>query len=683
MSWVSRVVTCGMGGVGASALVSLSEFSSWSPVVAAGGAATAAGVGVLGYRASRREALISSLQLGVAPIVGPRSSVVARRWKGWPGVPQRLLIHYDPTAKDNEVAWKQGLCEAVGRRLGTAVSIDKHDQRRRRVVLSTSAGKETNEQEARVQRTVGDLLGASSRVKSCRYNDAGVLTAVDVRGIPTTKVAGSPGYRAKIERTFGAVHEGRWRCRWDLQRDQVSFEMRPAFPTMLKLPKADADPGKDVLKAYDKVRINFGQDEDGNVLSWRPAIDPNLMVVGAPGTGKTVFEHSILTSASQFGWPIWVVDGKAIEFLGFRDWPNVQVVASTVMEQVAVIHRAWEVMEHRYQLIVQGKAAEDDFEPLMLFIDEWSDFRANLTAWYARVKERGMPTKPDVLEKVASLARKGRSSRVHLLFATQRPDAEYFGGDMRDNFRARISMGRLSAQGAQMMWLNPSVGTTIPNGVRGRATTITEDNRAVEVQTYYVPDPRRARRHEDQAALELLESLLPVPALRRHERLIILPPKASTDNEYTQWLKTQWAKASDHPDLDPLTNEPVASTAARELASPMAMFGLRASRINNTVVGGDLDVTPDTVPAEDQPIQESDYLGLGPEHSQDPLDLSIGDIVELEPGRWVTLDEDPEEDPMTPGEVLLCWRDDEDDAGVHSMPMGEHINARTSVEVLV
>lgn len=53
---------------------------------------------------------------------------------------------------------------------------------------------------------------------------------------------------------------------------------------------------------------------------------------------------------SRYGWSIWVADGKSIEFLGFRDWPNVQVVATTVAEQVAVIERAWELMEHRYQL---------------------------------------------------------------------------------------------------------------------------------------------------------------------------------------------------------------------------------------------------------------------------------------------------------------------------------------------
>lgn len=55
----------------------------------------------------------------------------------------------------------------------------------------------------------------------------------------------------------------------------------------------------------------------------------------------------MLVGVSRYGWPSWVADGKGIEFLGFRDWPNVQVVVTTVAEQVAVIERAWELMEHR------------------------------------------------------------------------------------------------------------------------------------------------------------------------------------------------------------------------------------------------------------------------------------------------------------------------------------------------
>jgi len=666
----------------------LAGASSWSGVIAAGGLATAGGIGVVGVRDARRTMLLGSLRQALAPVIGNEARLQARRWRGWPGTPRLVVISYSPLAKDGEVGWTHAVTEALERRLEVTAQVHRHDRRKRRLVITTSAGKTTRpEAELRAQRTITDLLGAAAKITGHDLGAEGELARFTVRPIPTTKVASSGGYRAKIERTFSAVHQGRWRCRWDLQRDQVTFELRPSFPPVIELPRAAVDPGKDPLRAYDKVEIRFGRDEDGHELVWRPAIDPNLMVVGAPGTGKTVLEHSVLVSVAQFGWPVWILDGKAIEFLGFRAWPNVQVVASRVEEQVALITRAHEVMEHRYQLIVNGRASEDDFEPLMLFIDEWSDFRANLLAWYTTAKGKGMPVKPAVLERVASIARKGRSARVHLLFATQRPDAEYFGGDMRDNFRMRISMGRLSAQGAMMMWMDPNTGTTVPRNVRGRATTINDDNRPVEVQTFFVPDPRRARRRQDPEALAQLEALQPDPQLHRHDRLLIVEPTSDEIDQapstYHAWAAARWVRATDRPDLDPLTTLETDEQQARALASPMAMFGIPLPTPISTSRGdveGEVDDTPrgargEVLEGESVGEEFPDFL---PAIDAEPLELSIGDMVELEPGSWVVLDEEPEEDPMVPGGVLLCWRDDDDQRGVTTIGLGETITARTT-----
>ena len=152
------------------------------------------------------------------------------------------------------------------------------------------------------------------------------------------------------------------------------------------------------------------------------------------------------------GWPVWICDPKRIEFLGLRGWPNVQVVATSVPDQVVVIHQAWTEMERRYALIESGAAVEDDFEPLILVLDEYRDFYGIVAEWYAGIKVTGMPTRCPVLEKLGSLVRKGRSARVHVILGLQRPDADVLGGEMRDNFGTRISLGPLSPQGAMMMW---------------------------------------------------------------------------------------------------------------------------------------------------------------------------------------------------------------------------------------
>ena len=47
---------------------------------------------------------------------------------------------------------------------------------------------------------------------------------------------------------------------------------------------------------------------------------------------STIFKHTILAGASAYGWSVRGVDREAVEFLGFRTWPNVQIMDTTVEE---------------------------------------------------------------------------------------------------------------------------------------------------------------------------------------------------------------------------------------------------------------------------------------------------------------------------------------------------------------
>lgn len=662
-------------GLGMSSVASLAGHDQVTLPGVAGSAVLGVAIVAGGRRAAGRRQLCADTVQALLPATGSKN-VQFTKWRGRPACPGRVSIRYATTVKDNDPAWKSTVLDVLHRRFQREYVVSRHDPRRRTLIAVPAREPEAVDLvKRRVTKMVKELLGSQAAVKVRLDGDD--LRQVEVSKIPTTKVA-MAGYRARVERTFSAVNPGRWRCRWDLENDTVVFETRPAFPEKIWLPALDVDPHKSILATYDKVEIPFGVDEDGNVISWRPAIDPNFMVVGAPGTGKTALEHNILASITQYGWPVWVVDGKAIEFLGWRKHPNVQIVASTVPEQVAVITRAAQVMEHRYQLINSGRASEDGFEPLMLFVDEWSDFRANLLAWYAAVKVKGEPTKPRVLELVASIARKGRSARVHLLFATQRPDAEYFGGDMRDNFRCRASTGRLSPQAAMMMFQDPHIGTTVPRNCRGRATTIDINNRPIEIQTYWVPDPRRARSRNDGEALAHLDTLRPATELQLHPRMLIVPPDdaaISATSEYRAWENADWVLAAARPDLDPANHQPGTAEESRQLASPMAMFGIPTAR-SPRVTDPDPDLDdPDVGDPDGGELDAGAELdGYGPAIDADPYSADIGDLIEVEPGQWAVVDEEPADDST--GYVSLCWRDDDDNEGVLEVPAGDRITVR-------
>lgn len=692
---------------------------------------------VHGWRAQRRAQVVANTEAALSVVVGAVRLRVLwwRRCRGrWIGRPARVWGWYLPeNIEDGAGAWAQEIARVAGLRLGGQYAVRAVDPGRCRVTLvaTDASPAPAPEPEAppadleRAERIFRELLGPETQPEVTRDDDD-AFAGLRARFVGSARVSTS-AQRSRVERVVATMLEGRWRASWDLVEDCVNFGLRPGFPESVWQPVEHADPDVDILESYDDVEIPYGVDEDGNVLSWRPAVDPNLMLVGAPGTGKTVAAHTILVKAADFGWPVWVADGKSIEFLGFQDWPNVQVVATEVQEQVAVIHRAHEVMEYRYKLITSGKATERDFQPLLVFVDEYADFRGNLATWYEGVKVKGDPRHPQVLSLVASIARKGRSSRVHLVFATQRPDAQYFGGDMRDNFRMRISMGRLSPQGAMMMWENPAVGTSIPRGCRGRATSVNPENVPVEIQTYRTPDPRKVTPGTFEA--DLLDQLRP-PTVR-HERLLIIEPEVEYDLDsdsdsdsvveptYRHYAHADWVLASDHPELDPVAQRArYAGTTAP--SSHMTLFGL--DRPPEQALAPREPVAEDDALADDELVddgrpplrlvsststgtgqeqggglghasaggagdggssgEEDGFDGYGPALEVAAAHLQPGDLVLVDEGAdtWGTVDAEVEEDPTDPDQTLLSWRDDVDGGGSLSLPGESVLTVRRPAE---
>ena len=655
-------------------------------------------------RRTLRDRLVEALAQPMSVRTLDRRTVRMKNWApGWPGLPHVIKLRYGPSAPTTDPAWLPAVLATIEARLTAIYDVQRHDPLRCLLVLQlrtgvTATGEVVFPARVRAERTVLELIGPTARVVDVVMSgdEPSSLTVEHEAG---TKLAAA-GYRARVERTVSTVLPGRWRARWDLEGDRVTFEIRPSFPTQIWVPPTVVDPDRDVLSSWDQVSIPYGVDEDGTELCWRPAVMPHLMVVGRTGTGKTVFVHTILVAAAALGWPIWVVDGKRVEFLGFRDWPNVQIVASSIWHQVAVIHRAHALMEHRYHLVDTGQASEADFEPLLVFLDEYADFRAAVIQWWAAVKPPGSKLRyPPVLELLASLARKGRTARVHLVFGTQRPDAEYFGGDMRDNFWM-VSMGRLSPQAAVMVWQDPAAATTIPRGMRGRATSENDKGRPVEIQTYRTPDPRKAPAEDDEQQ-QLIAALRPPEA--RHPRLVILPPPMDADLDsdapvrlptYVDYAAAPWGLASEHPEADPMQQRPLTSEDARLLASPAAMLGIampghgsnkpapsrlehlmpaQAAAPAEEVIDSDADT-----PGPGDPGGDWRFEGYGPAVSVPAEDLTVGDLVLVDDAsdQWAVVDEEPGDDPTDSDGLAICWRDDSDDQGLLSVPYGTRLSTR-------
>ena len=687
---------CAAAGLGGYGGLSMAGQSQWAyPAATVGALATLQQV-VRGRRLQERRVLAIGIIGGLSPLLGLRQlepqTVRLSRWtRGRYPVPGRVDVRYYPGI-DSSGLWRTELARVVSAKTGRpyAVGRDWPRQSRIRLVLDTSPAATNAPPPAhrRLSKSITDLIGPTAQVGKIDVDDSGAITGFQVTHQASVKLAAG-GYRARVERTISATMPGRWRAHWDLEKDTARFEVRPTLPKQLWLPVTDA-PGPNALANYRDVAIPYAVDEDDRQICWRPGVVPHFLFTGQTGTGKTSTALVVISGVTRAGWAMWIADVKRIEFRAFREWPNVQVVASSIPQIVAMIHQAWRVMMERYSLVESGRAKISDFEPLFVLIDEYTEFLNSLRSWYASVKVRGDASVPRTLDEIASILRLGRSGRVHLVITAQRPDVALFGGaaagEMRDNLGQRMSLGRLSPSGALMMWENASVGVSIPRGLVGRGTTFDADGRPVEVQAYRFPDLDAPAGGEEAALLGQLR-----PARSVHDRLLILDPELPDSEAGLTWsayAETRWVTAREVPDLDPL-NHPGESVDGRVAGSALGVLGLVSSAQPDPAIGmgaviplpdragfGVVDDEGDHAGGSVAQLWPDEGDGYDEESTSCPERLAPGDLLRLEDGLWVVVDEEPVEDPLEPGCWVISWRDDSDDAGIVSMPDGESVTVR-------
>lgn len=662
-----------IGAAGWIAAGLVQEPTPWRAASVAAGAACA-GWAVLRQRSTDQEEQLELVQAALARLIGSDEyvQVSARRWRTDPvagRVPVTLRIDYSPAAPSSEPTWLAKITDVVSARIGVGVDVAHHDPRRCWLTLTTRAGRAPLEAAPspalakRAGAVLEALFGADVRWEASWEQER--LVALDVSHSMGVRISPHAVVRARIERTVATMLPGRWRAHWDLEGDTCRLELRPEFPAMLQrqalIPEADSPAWR---------RLPYGVDEDSAILSWDLASGagtPHFLVVGSTGTGKTVLIRDLVIEAALRSFQIRICDPKRVEFVGLRSWPNVEIVATSVEQMVATIHQTWREMERRYQLIESGKATKSDFQPLILVLDEYRYFYGVVNAWYQGVKGPGGSRVCPILEEVFLIASLGRTADVHIILGTQRPDADWMGGDVRDQFQARASLSRLSPEGAKMMWGAHHIGVSVPRGTPGRGTSIDSAGRPVEFQAYWMPDPTEA--HDGDLAL--LERLR--PATTTYERYVVVP--LDTDDEdgepipskgrYEEYIEAPYEPLNAHPDLDGWAPDPTA--ARRAGAGAMAQ-----GEVGQDIAAGDLDSDedlPDYLPATS--------MRAGSLEGQAGHLVLVDEALDL----WGVV-ESAERDVDGSERIVVCWRSDEDgqDYGLLVLDGDELVQVREAAE---
>ena len=165
---------------------------------------------------------------------------------------------------------------------------------------------------------------------------------------------------------------------------------------------------------------------------------PHLFVGGTTGSGKSMCLHAILLSLLESRGDqiqLLLIDPKAVEFQAYSGCSRLRdggIVVSADSALIALEGLA-EEMNARQEILGTYDARN---------ISEANERGAGLSRIIAVVDELGdlFLTRREIEAPLIRLAQKARSAGIHLVLATQRPEAATFPGLLRSNIPSRIAL---------------------------------------------------------------------------------------------------------------------------------------------------------------------------------------------------------------------------------------------------
>ncbi|MFA5865376.1 MAG: DNA translocase FtsK [Phycisphaerae bacterium] len=207
-----------------------------------------------------------------------------------------------------------------------------------------------------------------------------------------------------------------------------------------------------------EIPLFLGKDASGNPLVTDLTRMPHTLIAGTTGSGKSVCINSLILSVLLTQRPDHVkmilVDPKMVELSMFKEIPHLMCpVVHDVDKAEAILDWLVQKMEERYAILAEAQVRDiksynklgsealmERFKPsddeeanriqtrlpyIILVIDELADLM--------------MISPKEVELYLARLAQKSRAVGIHMILATQRPEAKVVTGLIKSNLPSRIA----------------------------------------------------------------------------------------------------------------------------------------------------------------------------------------------------------------------------------------------------
>ncbi|MCX5662837.1 MAG: DNA translocase FtsK [Planctomycetota bacterium] len=280
-----------------------------------------------------------------------------------------------------------------------------------------------------------------------------VITLYEVRLAPGTKVSVLAAISSDLARALKA-HNIRIVPNM-AGKDTVGIEVPNLVKEKVRLKELMTSNADQVAKMA--LPMFLGKDASGNALIADLAAMPHMLIAGTTGSGKSVCMNSIIMSFMFTKRPdqmkMVLVDPKMVEMSQFKDIPHLMCPVVTEMSKAAaILEWATTKMDERYELLAEAGVRDvasynnltwdelkERFAPaneeeearipkklpyLVFIIDELADL---------------MMTNKEVEGFIVRLAQKSRAVGMHLILATQRPQANVVTGLIKSNMPCRVS----------------------------------------------------------------------------------------------------------------------------------------------------------------------------------------------------------------------------------------------------
>ena len=215
---------------------------------------------------------------------------------------------------------------------------------------------------------------------------------------------------------------------------------------------------------------------------------PHLLLGGSTGSGKTILLKLLLMQCAIKGFDVYIADFKGgVDFN--KSWKYHANIITEPKELVACLDNLVTELHQRKHLF-----AELDCSNINEYKERFGEHMQRIIFGCDEVAElldkTGLDKKAkDIIAKyescIATIARLGRAFGIHLILATQRPDANIISGQIKNNIDFR-ACGRADNVLSQIILDKTDANNLISKTAQGRFLTNTD----VLFQAYYFDDSK-------------------------------------------------------------------------------------------------------------------------------------------------------------------------------------------------